>query len=378
MRYIAIMLVLFGCLFTAANDSEALVYYASFDEGQSDCIYDGLVAVDREDQQVVKVKAMNVYFSQEKIGRVDLVVKAGDQVQEFFSVENGQHLLNINLTKATQLEVSSQGYAFSGVEDAGVSVVFDVEFAESTVQVLAPKKPYGNLQLQVHKVKNGKSVSFVGAMNVNRAGSFNAATYTAKKAGNVNIKVTAVNKNGGGKEIVLFNRNTKKGETHFLNHKPINSNGIFVVTTVIRNAKGAGKFNAGAISYAVIKKSNAPGQKPDAPKKPYGTLRLQVSPYKGKTSFVGLSEIMHRGHFSSATFTAQTKGKVIVKVAAINANGKTKEIVVFNKRVKKGETYLVNHKPIRSTGMFVVTTTVNGPKSAKGFNAGGLSYAVTK
>ena len=379
MRYIAIMLVLFSCLFTTAN--EALVYYASFDEGQSNCIYDGLVAVDHENQHVVKVKSMNVYFSQEKIGRVDLVVKAGDQVQEFFSVENGKHSLNINLAKATKLEVSSQGYAFSGAESAMVSVVFDVEFAESTVDVLAPKKPYGNLQLQVHKVKNGKSVSFVGAMNINRAGSFNAATYTAKTAGNVNIKVAAINKNGGGKEIVLFNKKTKKGETHFLNHKPLNSNGIFVVTTVVRNANGAAKFNAGAVSYAVIKKATAPGQKPNnAPKKPYGTLPLRVSPYKqGKAvSFLGLTEIMHRGNFNAATFTAQTNGKVMVKVAAVNANGNTKEIVVFNKSVKKGETYLVNHKPIRSTGMFVVTTTVNGPKSAKGFNAGGLSYAVTK
>ncbi|BBM84736.1 hypothetical protein [Candidatus Uabimicrobium amorphum] len=381
MRYIAIMLVLFGCLFTVANDDQALVYYASFDEGQSNCIYDGLVALGSEGQQVVKVKAMNVVFSQEQIGRVDLVVKAGDQVQEFFSVASGKQELNFDLAKAAKLEVSSQAYAFSGIENAMVSVVFDVEFAASAADVRAPKKPYGNLQLQVHKVKNGKNISFVGAMNINRAGSFNAATYTAKTAGNVSIKVAAINKNGGGKEIALFNKKTKKGETYFLNHKPIRSNGIFVVSTVVRNVNGAAKFNAGAVTYAVIKKATAPGQKPNnAPKKPYGNLRLRVSPYnQGKgASFVGLSEILHRGNFNSATFTAQTTGKVVIKVAAINANGNTKEISLFNKSVKKGETYLVNHKPIRSTGMFVVTTTVTGPKSAKGFNAGGLSYAVTK
>ncbi|WP_372367453.1 hypothetical protein [Candidatus Uabimicrobium sp. HlEnr_7] len=369
MKNFLLIFIMFSCFFiTAENDT--LVYYASFEKGSTDCVYQGIVP-SNENNQITQINSINVFFSQEKIGRVDITIIIGEKVKELLDVQVGKQVINETVNAKDSIEITAKAYAFS---NAMVSIVCDVDCTKKATTERAGKKPYGNLPIKGQKVKNGY---YVGAANINHKGSFYAATYTASKNGNVSIKVSAVNANGSTKDITVFNKPVKRGQTYILNHPFINSNGIFVVSTTIRNAKGSGNINAGSLSYAVIKGGKKPG---NGPKKPYGNLSLAVQESKagGSSPYVGMKELNLRGNFNSATFVAQATGRIIVKIAAINANGKTKEIVLFKKSVKRGETYLVKHKPIKSTGLFLLTTTIRGPKGIKGFSAGKIDYVVTK
>lgn len=266
MKFMKYLILAILCL-SLVTANEVIVYSASFNDSQIESISETVSTTGKSapDAPVTAINSITIGKLPEHVGRVDVILTVGDTVTELVDISSGKHELNIKVEK-TSVKVEAKAYVFPGFSNVFVAVLLNVSFASNSSinnfevaeeEVEAQNKPpYGNLPLRVQEYNEGKGVSYVGVVNINHKGQFNAATYTAKVTGNVEIKVASVNANGNMNEIVVFKKQVKQGESYLVDHKPIKSNGIFIVSTTVRGAKapkGSKAFGAGVLTYAVVK-----------------------------------------------------------------------------------------------------------------------------